>query len=111
MNTAVLILGNLHGTLVLVVLLSYGLSFIPAVLWKSSRNRNTFYEGLQEAKRVYSEYRDAKVDFGQEVSVIRNLAKSHKNGFNAEFFDVVESEIPAEDLDGMKIFTSKQSML
>jgi hypothetical protein len=43
--------------------------------------------------------------------VIRNLAKSHKNGFNAEFFDVVESEIPAEDLDGMKIFTSKQSML
>jgi hypothetical protein len=40
------------------------------------------------------------VEFFQEVSIIRNLAKEHKNADNYIFFDIVENEIPEEDLDG-----------
>jgi hypothetical protein len=37
-KTAILILSNTYGTLVLVILLSYGIAFLPFSLWKRSSN-------------------------------------------------------------------------
>lgn len=37
-KTTVLILSNVYGTLVLVILLSYGLAFLPFSVWKRSSN-------------------------------------------------------------------------
>ena len=37
-KTAILVLSNVYGTLVLVILLSYGLAFLPFSVWKRSNN-------------------------------------------------------------------------
>jgi hypothetical protein len=37
-NTVILVASNAYGTLVLVVLLSYGLAFLPFSIWKHSNN-------------------------------------------------------------------------
>ena len=43
---AVLIMSNTYGTLLLVVLLSYGLVFLPFTIWKQSSNEKVVYEQL-----------------------------------------------------------------
>jgi len=37
-KTTILVMSNVYGTLVLVVLLSYGLAFLPFSVWKRSSN-------------------------------------------------------------------------
>jgi len=68
-----------YATLLLVVLLSYGLAFIPAFIWKRAEAKNAFWKGLQSAGECYREYNDSKLVYFKEVSLMRNLAESHKN--------------------------------
>ena len=51
-KTAILILSNTYGTLVLVILLSYGIAFLPFSLWKRSSNSVTVYTSLLQADAI-----------------------------------------------------------
>lgn len=60
-KTAILICSNTYGTMVLVVLLSYGIAFLPFSLWKRSNNSQIVYESLLQADSVSQENKDARL--------------------------------------------------
>ena len=101
----ILIMSNVYGTLLLVVLLSYGLALMPFSVWNRSNNSQMVFEKLMDAEQIYSEFKDARQEFTKEVSICRNLVSAHRNGFNQQYMDVLAEEIPSEDLDGMTIFS------
>ena len=76
-QAAILIVNNVYGTLVLVLLLSYGLAFIPHTLWKSVANQDILVDRLYEAERIFNACKDAKHEFTKEVNICRNLVDSH----------------------------------
>lgn len=110
-KNSILIMSNLYGMVVLVALLSYGLTALPYSLWHQRDSKSVLYESLADADEIYRAYRDARVDFHTEVSLCRNLIAGHTNGFNKQFMDILEAEIPSEDLDGDTIHTSKAFMV
>ena len=48
-KTIILIMSNVYGTLVLVILLSYGLAFLPFSVWKRADNNYMVFEHLMNA--------------------------------------------------------------
>lgn len=66
---------------------------------------------LSEADEHFRSYRDARLDFHTEVSICQNLIATNTTGFNREFMDVLQKEIPTEDLDGDTIHTSRAFMV
>lgn len=64
-----LLMSNLYGLVVLTLLLSYGLAFLPYSLWHRIDSKSVLYEVLAEADEIYKAYRDARVDFHTEVSI------------------------------------------
>jgi hypothetical protein len=69
------------------------------------------YEVLADAEEIYKSFRDARVDFHTEVSICRNFIQNNTAGFNKQFMDVLEAEIPEEDLEGDQIHTSRAFMV
>lgn len=49
-SVAILLMSNVYGTLLLVILLSYGLVFLPFTIWKQSSNEKVVYEKLMRAE-------------------------------------------------------------
>ena len=45
-KAATLVMANMYGTLLLVILLSYGLVFLPFSVWKRSNNSQLVYQDL-----------------------------------------------------------------
>lgn len=111
MNDSILLTCNIYGMVVLVLLLSYGLAFLPYQLWHKIDSKSVLYETLAEADDIYKAYRDARVDFHTEVSICQNLITNNTTGFNREYMEILQNEIPTEDLDGDTIHTSRQFMV
>ena len=80
--TAILIMSNAYGTLVLIVLLSYGLIFLPFAIWKASSKQKLVFKNLIQADQTYEMCRDARHDFMREVDICRALAENNRTGFN-----------------------------
>ena len=79
MNQAtILILGNVYNMIFLVVLLAYGLFYLPLFLWKYADNQYQLYTTLETAHDVRRAYRDAQIDFYMIVNQCRNLAEHHR---------------------------------
>jgi hypothetical protein len=81
-KTSVLLMSNIYGTLLLVLLLSYGMTFLPYSIWLKTNTESVLFESLAEADEIYKNYRDARVDFHTEVSICRNLVKNNTTGYN-----------------------------
>lgn len=82
MMVSTLLMSNVYGTAVLVILLSYGITFLPYSLWKQTDTKSVLYEVLADADEIYRSFRDARVDFHTEVSICRNLIQHNTTGFN-----------------------------
>ena len=98
-----LILSNVYNMLVLVLLLAYGLFNLPIVLWKYADNKQTLFSELERAESVRQEYREAVADFYMAVSQCRNMIMNRRTGANSEFMDILDQEMPKQDLDGAVI--------
>lgn len=96
----ILVASNVYGTVVLVVLLSYGLAFLPFSIWKRANNSQLVLENLSVAETTYAESKDARIEFMKEAKICHNFIKEHSNAENQAFMDLLEAEIPTEDLDG-----------
>lgn len=81
-KTSVLLMSNIYGTLLLVLLLSYGMTFLPYSIWLKTNTESVLFESLADADEIYKNYRDARVDFHTEVSICRNLVKNNTTGYN-----------------------------
>lgn len=53
MNVSIILMSNVYGTLVLVLLLSYGLIFLPYYLWQQLDSKSMLYEVLADAEEIY----------------------------------------------------------
>lgn len=82
MMVSTLLMSNVYGTAVLVLLLSYGIIFLPYSLWQHLDSKSMLYEVLADAEEIYKSFRDARVDFHTEVSICRNLIENNTTGFN-----------------------------
>jgi uncharacterized membrane protein len=49
LKTSVLLMSNIYGTLVLVLLLSYGMTFLPYSIWLKTNTESILFESLAEA--------------------------------------------------------------
>ena len=99
-KTTILVLSNVYGTLVLVILLSYGLAFLPFSIWKRSNNNQMVLETLMTAERVSQESKDARIGFMKAAMTCRNLITEHSDEMNEQYMERLKEEIPVEDLDG-----------
>lgn len=81
-KTAILVLSNMYGTIVLVTLLSYGLAFLPFQIWKLSNNHQVVFEGLMQAEQMSQSRKDALIEFRKEVKSCRNMVQSQSNDDN-----------------------------
>jgi hypothetical protein len=106
-KAVLLVLSNVYNMLVLVILLAYGLFNLPLFLWKYPDNKAQLYAELERAEQVRKDYRSAMADFYMIVSQCKNLIANHRTGFNTEFMDVLDSELPKKDLEGASIGHSK----
>ena len=105
-KTAILIGSNMYGTLVLVVLLSYGLVFLPFSIWGRASNNQMVLEKLSAANQCFEENKDARIEFMKEAKRCRNFVRDHLSDKNKAFMDILSDEIPTVDLDGMTIYDS-----
>ena len=58
-----ILLGNIYGMCVLVLLLAYGIAFIPVSIYKHANTEMRLYNLLLEAQSDWSEFRDARLDY------------------------------------------------
>jgi hypothetical protein len=106
--TVVLILaGNVYGMCVLVVLLAYGIAFVPITVWKKTNYDARLYEELLAAQEVWFEFRDARLEYIKQVSLCSNLADKYRDIENTHWMDKLLAELPQNDLDGQKIYVAK----
>eukprot|EP00347_Sterkiella_histriomuscorum_P021826 403332633 len=110
-KAALLIMTNVYSMLQLVVLLAYGLFNLPVYLWKCADNKHSLFEELQNAENIRSEYRTAMTDFQMFVIECKNLINQHRNGYNTLFMDILEDELPKQDLEGQSIVSSSSFMM
>ena len=94
LSTILILIGNIQGMCILVLLLAYGLAFLPVKTWKRTNIEGVMYEHLLGAQSCYEEYRDARLEYLQEVSKCRDLASNYRTGENAAFLDTLVEEIP-----------------
>ena len=87
------------------------MTFLPYSIVLKTNTESILFESLAEADEIYKNYRDARVDFHTEVSICRNLVKNNTTGYNKQFMDVLEAEIPEVDLDGEQIYASRNFMV
>ena len=100
LSTIVILLMNINNMCILVLQLAYGLAFLPVVTWKQTDTGAILYEHLLIAQDCYNEYRDARLEYLQEVSKCRDLVSSFRTSENSAFLDILLQEIPQNDLDG-----------
>lgn len=86
-------MSNVYGMCVLVLLLAYGLAFVPITLWKATDTERKLYDHLFEAQQVWQEFRDARLDYMKEVSICHDLA-NYRTEENTKFIDLLLSELP-----------------
>lgn len=84
----------------LILLLAYGLAFLPVRIWKKTNKEAVMYEHLLGAQSCYDDYRDARLEYLTEVSRCRDLASNYRSAANQTFLDTLVEEIPQNDLDG-----------
>ena len=89
LSTILILLGNIQGMCILVLLLAYGLAFLPIMTWKRTNVEAVMYEHLLGAQSCYEEYRDARLEYLQEVSKCRDLASNYRTGENNSFLDTL----------------------
>lgn len=58
---------------------------------------------MERAETVRMEYRTALADYYTVVSQCRNMIAGYRSGANTEYMDILEDELPKEDLDGTAI--------
>jgi hypothetical protein len=63
LSTILILLGNIQGMCILVLLLAYGLAFLPIKTWKRTNIEAIMYEHLLGAQSCYEEYRDARLEY------------------------------------------------
>lgn len=74
---------------ILVLLLAYGFAFLPVKTWKKANTEAIMYEHLLSAQSCYEEYRDARLEYLQEVSKCRDLASNYRTVENSAFLDIL----------------------
>jgi hypothetical protein len=62
--------------------------------------KSLLYEALADADVIFRSYRDARLDYHKEVMICKNLIQDNTSGFNKQFMEILQTEIPEEDLDG-----------
>ena len=72
-KVAILVMSNMYGTLVLVILLSYGLAFLPFQIWKQANNGQIVFESLRSAEQMSYGRKDALIEFRKEAKACRNM--------------------------------------
>ena len=88
-EVSVLLMSNLYGMIVLVLLMSYGITFLPFMLWQKMDAKSLLYKALADADEIYRSYRDARLDYHKEVSICQNLIKDNTTGFNQQLMEVL----------------------
>ncbi len=63
LSTILILLSNIQGMCILVLLLAYGLAFLPIKTWKKANTEASMYEFLLGAQGCYEEYRDARLEY------------------------------------------------
>jgi hypothetical protein len=58
---------------------------------------------LERAFYTYREYRDSLNDFRERTSDCLYLIANHRTASNTMFLDILEEELPENDLEGMPI--------
>lgn len=80
--TAILIMSNVYGMLILVVLLGHGLIKLPISLWKKPDNNYNLLNALSRADRVRRAYRTSLIEYHEQISICKTLEEQHATGFN-----------------------------
>ena len=80
--TAILIMSNVYGMLILVVLLGHGLIKLPISLWKKPDNKYNLLNALSRADRVRRAYRTSLIEYHEQISICKTLEEQHATGFN-----------------------------
>lgn len=65
----ILVSSNVYGTLLLVILLSYGLAFLPFSIWRRANNSQLVFEELSIAETRQAESKDARIEFMKEAKI------------------------------------------
>lgn len=102
---SLILLGNIYGMCVLVLLLAYGVAFIPVSLYKQANLEQRLYNMLLEAQSDWQEFRDARLDYMKQISLCHDLV-NYKDDQNQHYVDMLLSELPEHDLDGDRIYVS-----
>jgi hypothetical protein len=111
LKSIAMIMSSLYNMLVLCLLMGFGLFNLPIFLWKFHDHRESLYAELQRADQVRRDYRESMAEFYVVVNKCKNLIANHKTSKNAEFMDVLASEMPEKDLEGQTIGQSKNFQL
>lgn len=92
-----------YSMLVLVLLLSHGLSKMPFYLWRS----NTCYYGLlndlERADGLKRAYKESKLEYHEVMTICRVTSEKHADPYNSRWLDKLLEEIPTTDLEGNKV--------
>lgn len=75
---SLILLGNIYGMCVLVLLLAYGIAFVPVSLWKMTNTEMRLYTCMLEAQDNWQEFRDARLEYMKEVSICHDLVANHR---------------------------------
>jgi sulfite exporter TauE/SafE len=98
--TIVILLGTVYGMSVLVLLLAYGIAFVPVTIWKWTDRDSRLYNRLLIAQEVWYEFRDARLEYIKQVCICSWLVKEYRTPANSDFMDTLMTELPKNDLDG-----------
>lgn len=98
--TVLILLGNIYGMCVLVLLLAYGIAFVPVAIWKLANTEMRLYTYLIEAQDTWFEFRDARLEYMKQVSICHDLITNYRTETNEACLDLLLSELPKSDLEG-----------
>jgi hypothetical protein len=59
----IILLGNLYGMVLLVLLLAYGVAFVPLSIWKKTNTELRLYNALLGTQESWQEFRDARLEY------------------------------------------------
>jgi hypothetical protein len=100
---AAMIANYSYSMLVLVMLLSHGLSKMPFYLWRSNTTYYGLLNNLERASSVKQKYKDAKIEYHEVMTICRKTSEKHADPYNARWFDKLLDEIPTQTLEGAKV--------
>jgi hypothetical protein len=92
-----------YSMVVLVLLLSHGLSKMPFYLWRSNTTYYGLLNDLERADAVKRAYKESKLEYHEVMTICRITAEKHADPYNTRYLDKLLDEIPTVDLDGNKV--------